>query len=196
MAYNSVNRVKIYGSSNLGRKETMGDYITTYMKRHLKITNPSPEDIVLEDIAHALSMMVRANGHFPEFYSVAQHCIHCYEEAAARGYGEKIARFCLLHDASEAYLADITRPVKQYLPQYRAFEKQLQDVIYQKFLGSVPTEEERRKIKSVDDTLLYYEFEHYMGERLLEQPPEIRSHPVFETVPMKEIEEKYQKLAG
>lgn len=173
----------------------MADYITTYTKRHLTVTEPALEDIAIEDIAHALSMMTRANGHFPEFYSVAQHCIHCYEEATARKYSRKVALACLFHDASEAYLADITRPVKKYLQQYLDFEEILQNVIYVKFLGTLPTQEELALISSVDDALLYYEFEHYMGEKLFEEVPVIKSHPVFETVPFAQAEETYKRIA-
>lgn len=171
------------------------DYITTYKKRHLAVTEPAAEDIIIEDIAHALSMMTRANGHFPEFYSVAQHCIHCYEEARARNYSDRVCFACLLHDASEAYLADITRPVKKYLPQYLNFEKVLQDVIYLKFMGSLPTEEEREQVSIIDDTLLYYEFEHYMGERLLEHAPIIKTKPRFKTISFIQVEENYRNLS-
>ena len=64
----------------------MRDYITTYSKVKFEILNPREEDIRIEDIAHALSMLVRANGHFSEFFSVAQHCIQCAKEAMARNY--------------------------------------------------------------------------------------------------------------
>lgn len=176
---------------NAGREKGMSDYITTYTKRHLTVTEPCPEDIQAEDIAHALSLMTRANGHFPEFYSVAQHCIHCCEEAKARGYDDRLCLACLLHDASEAYLADITRPVKKHLLQYLDFEKILQDAVYLKFLGSLLTKEELEAVSSVDDTLLYYEFDHYMGEKLFEKAPQIKSHPVFTTVPFPEAEQRY-----
>lgn len=169
----------------------MSDYITTGSKIHFTPLEPDKEQICIVDIAHSLSLMTRANGHFPEFYSVGQHCIHCYEEAAARGYSHRLRLACLLHDASEAYIADITRPVKKNLPQYLAIEKTLQDAVYEKFLGSVPSEEESALIASVDDTLLYYEFLHYMGERLQESPPQIFSKPEFVFVPFREVEEKY-----
>lgn len=93
----------------------MGDCISTFTNNRIDPTDPSPEDIHIEDIAHALSMMTRANGHFKTFYSVAQHSINCANEAAARGCSKRIQLACLLHDASEAYLSDITRPVKKQL---------------------------------------------------------------------------------
>ncbi len=173
----------------------MGDYITTHSKIHFTPLSPVPEEISIEDIAHALSLMCRANGHFPEFYSVGQHCVHCCEEAYARGYSDRVQLACLLHDASEAYLADITRPVKAHLPHYREIEHTLQSSIFEKYMGGL-SEEEARLWKLLDDTLLFYEFEHFMGERLSEQPEELKSSPVFATEPFKETERRYLEWFG
>lgn len=172
----------------------MPDHITTYTKIHLNPLKPDPKGIVISDIAHALSLMVRANGHFPEFYSVGQHCIHCAREAMARGWEDQMVLACLLHDASEAYMADITRPVKQHLPAYKAAEEQLLEVIYQKYLGKVPDEEESRRIKEIDDTLFYYEFLHYMGEAQQDAPPFICQMPEFRTREFKKVEQEYLDL--
>lgn len=170
----------------------MADYITTYSGIHFTPLKPKAEEISIRDIAHALSLMTRANGHFPKFYSVGQHCIHCCEEAAARGCTKREQLACLLHDASEAYLADITRPVKQHLPQYKEIEKVLQDSIFEKYLGPL-SEEEEKFWRQLDDTLLYYEFDHFMGEKLGECPGELRSRPVFDTEPFEVTEQKYME---
>ncbi|MGI6070563.1 MAG: phosphohydrolase [Blautia sp.] len=172
----------------------MKDYITTYTKRHVTPLDPEPSELSVLDIAHALSLMVRANGHFPEFYSVGQHCIHCAREAQAEGLANRLVLACLLHDAGEAYLADITRPVKKHLPKYRETEQKLLDAVYLRFLGSALTAEEELEVKRVDDTLLYYEFLHYMGEALQEEPPKISSQPVFETRAFAEVEKEYLQL--
>jgi hypothetical protein len=74
--------------------------------------------------------MCRANGHIRHFYSVAQHCLNCAREAQARGHSDAIQLACLLHDASEAYISDITRPVKRSLPQYTEIEDVLQSLIF------------------------------------------------------------------
>ncbi len=168
----------------------MGEDITTYTKRHMLPLAPKPEDICVEDIAHALSLMVRANGHFPRFYSVGQHCIHCCEEASARGYTPRVQLACLLHDASEAYLADITRPVKRYLPKYKEIEQMLQEIIFEKYLG-VLSEEETKLWRKLDDVLLYYEFDSFMGEKLMECPEQLQSCPVFDTEPFQMTERRY-----
>ena len=91
--------------------------------------HPCEEQIIIEDIAHALSFLCRANGHFKSFYSVGQHCINCAREASARGYSKRVQLGCLLHDGSEAYLSDVTRPVKKEMPLYLEFETPLQDAI-------------------------------------------------------------------
>lgn len=125
--------------------------IKTYTGVMFDPLNPNLELIDILDIAHALSMLCRANGHFRSFYSVGQHCINCMKEAAARGYSERVQLACLLHDASEAYLSDVTRPVKQELPKYLEIEKPLQDAIWLKYLGNPLSREEYAQVFEIDD---------------------------------------------
>lgn len=172
----------------------MADYITTFSKIHFTPLEPKKEEILPEDIAHPLSMMTRANGHFPEFYSVGQHSIQCAKEARARGYCDRLVLACLIHDGSEAYLSDITRPVKKNMPVYRKIEKVLQDAIYEKFLGSVPTEEEMEKIRDVDDTCLYDEFYHFTGERLNMNPGKLYSNPDYRQRAFRDVEKEFLDL--
>lgn len=102
---------------------TLSDYIYTYSKIKFYPLEPVKKDILIIDIAHALSLMTRANGHFKHFYSVAQHSINCYKEAKSREYSTKVQLGCLLHDASESYISDLTRPVKKNLSEYFVIEK-------------------------------------------------------------------------
>ena len=151
----------------------MQTYILTYTGIKFYPLEPQPEDIRIEDIAHSLSMMTRANGHFKHFFSVAQHTISCFYEAEARGYSKRVRLGCLLHDASESYISDITRPVKQNLKEYYVIEERLQKAIYERFgLGDL-TEAELALIKAVDDALLYQEFDTLMDVRLFKEPPEL-----------------------
>jgi len=172
----------------------MADYITTSSKIHFTPLEPKKEEIYIGDIAHALSLMTRANGHFPEFYSVAQHSIQCCQEAAARGYSKRVVLACLLHDASEAYLADITRPVKKNLKGYLEIEKCLQDVIYERFLGEPLTEEEQSIVSSVDDALLCHEFYHYMGEMLFPTMLPIVTEPAFREEGFRDMEQLFLRF--
>ena len=105
----------------------MKEYLTTYTKVPFNTFDPDEDKIDIKDIAHALSMMTRANGHYQEFFSVGQHSVQCCKEAMKRNYVPEIALACLLHDASEAYLADITRPVKKNMTMYLQIEEQLQN---------------------------------------------------------------------
>ena len=68
----------------------MGNYITTYTRKHFDPINPDAELICIEDIAHALPMICRGNGHVSSFWSVGEHCILCAKEAAAKGYSNRL----------------------------------------------------------------------------------------------------------
>ena len=170
------------------------DCITTFSKIEFNTIDPEEEQIKIEDIAHALSLMTRANGHFPQFFSVGQHCIQCCREAIARNYMPQTALACLLHDGSEAYLADITRPVKKNMTMYLQIEEQLQNRIYKKFLGYVPKGEEAELVSNIDDACLYFEFYHFMNQKLMKTEPVMMSSPSYKFRPMAEIETEFLQL--
>lgn len=172
----------------------MADYITTYGGTHMEPTNPEPDKIHIGDIAHALSLICRGNGHVKTFFSVGQHCVRCALEAEARNYSERVILACLLHDASEAYMSDITRPLKKYLPQYKLYEQQLLAVIYEKYLGSKLTEEEEALVKLVDDDLLYFDMLYLLGEHMREHAPEMQTGFDYEFVPFEMVEKEYLEL--
>lgn len=149
----------------------MSNTILTYTGIRINPTDPNIEHIRIEDIAHALSLMTRANGHIQHFYSVAQHTVNCCKEAQARGYNRRVRLACLLHDASECYLSDITRPVKQMLPAYLAFEATLQSMIYEVYNLSDLNEMEREQVSQVDDAVLYHEFNALRGVQISSDAP-------------------------
>lgn len=153
--------------------------IKTYTGIMFDPLNPKSEEIKILDIAHSLSMLCRANGHFFSFYSVGQHSINCAREAAARGYSRRVQLACLLHDASEAYLSDVTRPVKQELPRYLEIETPLQAAIWGVFLGAPLTAEENAQVFAVDDALLWHEFVALMDTELYPNGPALLSQPDF-----------------
>lgn len=139
-------------------------YITTVTGKHFDPLNPDDRLIDIYDIAHSLSLMCRANGHAKFFYSVAQHSIACANEAKARGWSREVIIGCLLHDASEAYLSDVTRPVKKELTFYLEVEECLQDKIWEHFIGRNLTSDEKKMIFEVDDQMLSAEFHQIMPE--------------------------------
>ena len=91
-------------------------------------------DVSLKDIAHSLSFLCRGGGQTLFFYSVAQHSLNCATEKHMHedGLNGSILA-CLLHDASEAYISDIIRPVKVHLANYLEIEEMIMNVIWKKF---------------------------------------------------------------
>lgn len=171
----------------------MHQYILTYSKTKFYPLEPVESDILIEDIAHALAQMTRANGHFIHFYSVGQHSINCFKEAKARGYTKEVQLGCLLHDASEAYLSDITRPVKAFLPTYKEIEKNLQTAIYKKYKLELD-DNDYVKIKEVDDDMLYHEFKNLMGVDMYEKEPLVLSQPDFSLRDISSVEKEFLDL--
>jgi hypothetical protein len=108
-------------------------WIQTYTGKKFYLTDPTPDMVCLEDIAHALSMQCRFAGHTKQFYSVAQHSIlvaNLITEDELKIYG-------LLHDASETYLVDIPKPLKQLIPKYKSLEIRAMKAIAAKFNLSI-----------------------------------------------------------
>ncbi len=105
-----------------------GDWMQTYTGRQFFPLAPRPEDVDIIDIAHALSMLCRYNGHVTWFYSVAEHCVHL-----SHAVPPEYALWALLHDATEAYVGDMIRPLKRSMPDYVLVEDHLMRVIADRF---------------------------------------------------------------
>jgi len=124
------------------------EWIQTYTGKQFFPLEPRHEDVEIVDIAHALSNLCRYGGHTNWFYSVAQHCVHVSEVVPP-----EFALYGLLHDASEAYLIDVPRPLKhsEGMEAYRAAEARLETLIYERF-GLDPAVPDC--IKTADNQLL------------------------------------------
>ena len=165
--------------------------IATFTGKMFDPLAPDPALIDERDIAHALSFLCRANGHFKTFHSVAQHCLECYREARVRGLSRRLQLACLLHDGSEAYLSDVTRPVKAAMPMYLEMEAPLQEAIWRKWLGTPLTQEERKIVFGIDDDLLYHEFFTHTGIAVADTVPEILTSPIFAFEPFEQVEQAF-----
>ena len=91
------------------------------------LANPGASEIKVEDIAHGLAHTCRFAGQCKAFYSVAEHSVLVSQivpqaELAA-----------LFHDAAEAFVGDMSRPLKQLLPEYTKIEKDIERAIFQRF---------------------------------------------------------------
>lgn len=142
----------------------VGDWIETASGREFWPLDPRPEEIHIEDIATALSKLCRFGGHCKSFYSVAEHCA-----LASEFVPTGIALEALLHDAAEAYLSDIPRPLKR-LPEfaaYRAAETKLEQAIAARFGLVYPWPEE---VKKIDDRLLHTEAGQLMPSAIWVRP--------------------------
>ena len=125
----------------------VGGWIPTYTGRKFYPLDPRLEDIDIKDIAHHLSRQVRWTGAVHTFFSTAQHSL-----LVSYLCDPPDALYGLLHDASEAYLHDINRVVKQLdaLSGYRDLEERIQRVIFARFRlnGPMPA-----SVKRADDLL-------------------------------------------
>lgn len=132
-----------------------GDWMQTYGGRAFYPIDPRPEEIFIEDIAGALSKTCRFGGHCLKFYSVAEHCVH-----VAAHVPRYMSLTALLHDASEAYIADIIRPLKPYLHNYYALEETVMEAVVNRYglLWPMPAE-----VKRVDNALLAAERDQIMA---------------------------------
>jgi len=107
-----------------------GDWIQTWTGIKFYPLDPLESEICLGDIVTPLSRICRFIGHSLHFYSVAEHSVH-----VANHVSEENRLWALLHDASEAYMCDLPRPLK-YMEEarfYRDAEKKLQGIICAKF---------------------------------------------------------------
>jgi hypothetical protein len=133
-----------------------GDWMQTMNGGQFWPMDPRPEEIDIRVIAHALSMQCRYSGHCLRFYSVAEHCVHM-----ARYVSQPNKLWALLHDASEAYLVDIPRPIKPHLTNYYAAEKRVMEAVTEAFglPELMPSE-----VKSADNRILVDERSQNMAQ--------------------------------
>ncbi len=175
----------------------MNDRINLYSGGSIDLLNPDLNDINLLDIAYGLSHTARFVGQTTRFYSVAEHSLNvsywagrlAYEHRAPQ-YGVLRERqeqtllmweaklFGLLHDASEAYLGDVSGPLKKHLPGYKKIEGYMMSCIMNRFRVDDPTGiqynlvdeadkrflmNERMALLCTNDPLLWKPYEHPKG---------------------------------
>ena len=103
--------ITVAGGGNPG--EAAMCWIQTYTGRKFHPLRPRVAEVDVRDIAHALSLKCRFGGHCRVFYSVAEHSVRVSRVLEAKG--RELAVWGLMHDAGEAYLPDVGRPVKSFL---------------------------------------------------------------------------------
>jgi uncharacterized protein len=144
----NFDNIKINELDSIYNSTKDPSWIQTFTLKKFFPLKPRSEDICIEDIAHALSLQCRFSGHINEFYSVANHSV-----LVSYICDSKDALFGLLHDASEAYLVDIPKPLKDSgsFEEYKRAENLLQTIIYNKYCQD---SEEPISVKEADKILL------------------------------------------
>lgn len=156
------------------------NFIRTYTGRKFWPLDPTPEEIDITDVAHALSLVCRSTGHTYCFYSVAEHSVrvsHLAEKLALadwrklvgkatgeHSWARQVALWGLLHDASEAYLCDLPSPIKRApgIGQlYKGFEARLMESVAVRFNL---TPHEPALVKDADRILLNTEMRDLMTD--------------------------------
>lgn len=133
----------------------VGDWMQTHSGRKFYPLDPRIEDIDFEDVAHHLSMICRYGGAARRFYSVAEHCV-----LMSRVASPEAALWALLHDAAEAYVGDMVRPLKQNLPAYVEVEDRILLLVAEKagLDAGIP-----REVKDLDMRILLDERQAVMA---------------------------------
>lgn len=99
------------------------------------LISPDISAVTIDEIAHALARLNRFAGHTRDAgYSVAEHSVH-----VAYRLNQDAALCGLMHDAHEAFMGDITSPVKMALSELggkaalRALDQRLRDAVGKRF---------------------------------------------------------------
>ncbi len=152
-----------------------GGWIQTFTGKAFYPLDPRPEDVSMFDIAHSLSQLCRYAGHTRRFYSVAEHCV-----VMSWAIPQEFAAWALMHDAAEAYIVDVPRPIKRQpeMLAYRNIEDHLITTIATKFnlkwdvmdLGDFP-----EAVHEYDARILLDERAALLGQKPQNWAPELEA---------------------
>lgn len=137
----------------------MNSWIQTHSGKKFYPLEPRAKDVCIEDIAHALALKCRFNGQCKTFYSIAQHSVFVSQFCKSN----RTKKAALLHDAAEAYLADIPSPVKKRLRYWKSVEENVTKAIFKKFRITYPYPDE---VYERDLDMLYVEQEQLMRKQM------------------------------
>lgn len=129
--------------------EKLDGSINTYLKGKINLINPHASQINIADIARGLANNPHFAGQTPRFFSIAEHCLLVCDFMEAAGISDKnLLLIGLLHDASKAYLGDMVKPLKVFIPEFQRIEENMMQVIFNKF--DLPIEWIKKVVKQFD----------------------------------------------
>lgn len=151
---------------------------------YVNLADPDPKTIDIASIATALGRICRFGGHCPKFYSVAEHCVHAYDMARADGVRTEALKAILLHDATEAYIGDVVKPLKTMIPGYAEIERKIEAAIATRF--SVDFKRYASEIEFYDRLML-------KAEKFGMWPDDLRQWHGFDTIKTESVDFVFYK---
>jgi len=133
-----------------------GRPIDTYSGGTFHPLDPDPEDIRVRDVAHGLANTCRYGGQCQFYYSVATHSVYVSRELQ-REFGPEVQLYGLFHDAAEAYVTDVPRPVKDEVGEFEAIESDVLAAVWDHLGVESPSPEQWEAVMAADDRLFHYE---------------------------------------
>jgi hypothetical protein len=160
----------------------MSNTIKVAAGHYVDLANPDPITIDLTSIAAALGKICRFGGQCPRFYSVAEHCVHAARLAYECGESEEAVKAVLLHDAAEAYIGDMVKPLKIMLSQYSEVEQRIERAIQKRFGVDFATHHEA--IKTYDRAI-------FKAEKVAMWPTDAEIWPGFDNIEDRDVALEY-----
>lgn len=114
-----------------------GPTILLYSGNYFSYEHPHQSVWTIEDVAHGLAMTCRFGGQARRYYSVAEHSVYVSQLVPT-----ELAWDALLHDAAEAFICDMPKPLKEMLPDYKVVEKRVEAAIADRYglIDPMPSE--------------------------------------------------------
>lgn len=175
----------------------MSNIITTMTTVHgntIDFSEIKEKDILLEDISLPLAKTCHYLGSNTSFYSTAQHSLNC-SKIAREIYDEKMGLYLLLHDASNAYIANATRSCKTLIAEMKTFEEGIERAIYQHFGLKYPDNLYMERIKEIDCGILANEIPIIMPQCVGILPEEMLPYSIeldFSERPVEDVKKEYE----
>lgn len=161
--------------------ERRGRPIDTYSGGQFYPLDPDPAEVQIRDVAHGLANTCRYGGQCQFYYSVATHSLYVSCELG-REFGPAVQLYGLFHDAAEAYVTDVPRPVKRELGGFEDIESDILTSVWDHLGVGSPSPDEWEAVMTADDRLLRYEADVLLDRFQPDTVPE-RSYEITPCAP-------------